>query len=277
MDEKLFYSATLRKNSKHAPALGVEVKPIKVNHKSKLTKVHFIAFVGAASVGGYDHGVLGLPISITRAARRVECLRSSTQKTKGKFYWRDCDITGSTDFIEKKLKTKVKTVAKFSLLTHWKEVILPALDALVRDGGPLEGFKVKFQDDGAGCHQERTYVKYLTDLFSTRGWYFTRQPPQSPLTNVLDLLVFPCLSKRVSSNNRQFGNGFVKQMKKPAIVDTVVDEFFKIPAQIIGRSFITAKHVVLNLIPEYKGYNGYIVDRKLHSGVRRKYKDHYNM
>ena len=64
-------------------------------------------------------------------------------------------------------------------------------------------------------------------------------------------------------------------MKKEVIVSAVVDEFFRIPQQVIGRSFLTAKHVVCNLIPAYKGYNGYITERKLHSGAR-KYKDHAN-
>ena len=32
----------------------------------------------------------------------------------------------------------------------------------------------------------------------------------------------------------------------------------------------------MNLIPEYKGHNGYIVERRLHANVRGKYKDHRN-
>ena len=66
------------------------------------------------------------------------------------------------------------------------------------------GFLVKFQHDGAGAHQNRKYRKYLVELFLREGWFLTTQPPNSPLTNVLDLLIFPAMSKHVSHNKMQF-------------------------------------------------------------------------
>jgi hypothetical protein len=76
-------------------------------------------------------------------------------------------------------------------------VLLPELDALVRPGGPCEG-AVVFQEDNAGPHIDKVYNQSLQEQFDLRGWKLEHQTPQGPYTNVLDLQMFPAMSKRHS-------------------------------------------------------------------------------
>ncbi len=49
-----------------------------------------------------------------------------------------------------------------------------------------------------GPHKEGGFHTWLTNEFTTRGWMLELQAPQGPYTNVLDLQVFPAMSKRHS-------------------------------------------------------------------------------
>ena len=285
LDEKWFFGSVNRKNLKQVPGFGIEVKHVKVHHKGYQNKVMFVAVVAAASIGGYAHGACGMPLIIKRCCVREKANRDSYKRhidadgnisfpkngpnavlsrKKGQIYAFDVELKGDS----------VGTAAKpkFSLKKMWVDDILPLLDEITGPGGPLEGFKVKFQEDGAGPHNKKSYVEFLKAELEQRGWYYTPQPPNSPLTNVLDLLVFPALSKRVSKNRMQFGMGHVRQMSKDEIEQVVLEEFYKFPPEMIARAFITQKHVV-SMIKKYHGYNDYIKNRsELHNSVRNKFK-----
>ena len=103
-------------------------------------------------------------------------------RKKGQIY--PCDVELKGDSVGTPQKPK------FSLKKMWLDDILPYLDEITGTGGPLENFKVKFQEDGAGPHTKKSYVSFLKAELDKRGWYYTPQPPNSPLTNVLDLLIF---------------------------------------------------------------------------------------
>ena len=67
------------------------------------------------------------------------------------------------------------------------------------------------QEDGAGPHNCKTYVKYMQDQFRKRDWLNIRQPPQSPVLNVKDACVFPMMSKMVSKEqNLAFGGRMMR-------------------------------------------------------------------
>ena len=282
-DEKNFLGSVLHKNIKQTAEM--KMKHQKIHHKNYQNKVMFSAFVGAASIGGYKNGIVGLPIHIERCcvervwtkkstykrtyngtSYRYEKRADNISKQQGKIYKVDCCVRGADTGTEKD--------PKYSLLKFWKEKLLPWLEKLVSTNGPFPGFIIKFQDDGAGAHQCKKYEKFLNELFDSKGWYLSKQPPNSPLTNVLDLLVFPALSKRVSHNKTQFNfeRGCVRQMSKDEIEDVVLEEFEKLPVALIARAFATQKHVI-KLIDKFNGLNGYIKERSaLHSNVRYKFK-----
>ncbi len=54
------------------------------------------------------------------------------------------------------------------------------------------------QEDNAGPHIDKTYKDWLQGEFDRRGWKLEPQAPQGPYTNVLDLQMFPAMSKRYS-------------------------------------------------------------------------------
>jgi hypothetical protein len=280
-DEKNFLGSVLHKNIKQTKE--IRVKRQKIHHKCYQNKVMFSCFVGAASIGGYDNGIIGLPVHIDRCCVEQVWEKKSTYKRvyngskftypqhpgnisreQGKSFKKDCSVTGSNVGTLKK--------PKYSLKKFWEDKLAPWLEKLVAQDGPFPGFIVKFQQDGAGAHQCKNFNKYLEQLFKRNKWDLTKQPPNSPLTNVLDLLIFPALSKRVSHNKKQFNieRGCVRQMSQDVIEDVVLTEFEKLPPQLIAKAFATQKHVI-NLIQKYNGYNDYIKERSaLHSGVRRR-------
>ena len=109
---------------------------------------------------------------------------------RGDLVLTDCNVTGSN--------YGTATKPKFPLMELWNTVLLPELDALVKEGGPCAGAVVVHQEDNAGPHIDKTYKDWLQGEFDLRGWKLEPQAPQGPYTNVLDLQMFPAMSKRFS-------------------------------------------------------------------------------
>jgi hypothetical protein len=76
----------------------------------------------------------------------------------------------------------------------------------VKPGGPCEGAVVVHQEDNAGPHIDKTYKAWLQEQFDARGWKLEHQAPQGPYTNVLDLQMFPAMSKRHSELLQMYDN-----------------------------------------------------------------------
>ncbi len=57
-----------------------------------------------------------------------------------------------------------------------------------------------------GPHKEGGYHQWLSSEFTKRGWMLELQAPQGPYTNVLDLQVFPAMSKKHSELLQIFNN-----------------------------------------------------------------------
>lgn len=123
--------------------------------------------------------------------------------------------------------------------------------------------------DGAGCHRNDKLVEFLKQEFEKRGWYYRPQPAQSPTTNVCDLTIFPCMSKRVSKNHRQWKDGSIHAMKPQEIWDAVMEEFRKLQLTVIANAFMTCKRLVTDLI-EAEGSNTYLKEKNAcHKDVRK--------
>jgi hypothetical protein len=95
---------------------------------------------------------------------------------------------------------------KFSLKLLWEHVLLPSLDSMVAIGGPAEGATVVHQEDNASPHQEGTFRAFLEELFEKKACRLELQAPQGPYTNVLDLHLFPSMSKHHSRLLQMFIN-----------------------------------------------------------------------
>ncbi len=61
-----------------------------------------------------------------------------------------------------------------------------------------EGAVVVHQEANAGPHIDKVYKAWLQGQFDQRGWKLEHQTPQGPYTNVLDMQMFPAMSKRHS-------------------------------------------------------------------------------
>ncbi len=152
---------------------------------------------------------------------------------RGDLVLTDCNVTGSN--------YGTSTKPKFPLMELWTSVLLPELDALVRPGGPCEGAVVVHQENNAGSHIDKTYKAWLQAQFDTRGWKLEHQAPQVPYTNVLDLQMFPAMSKRHSELLQMYSNN-----------EANADRIWKVAQQVwkgcsssmVSRVFIHAYRII---------------------------------
>ena len=77
-----------------------------------------------------------------------------------------------------------------------KESIFPQTKKLVQKGGEFEYAQVIFQGDRAGPHEDGEFRKFVDEYCDEMGWKWYPQAPRMPHANVLDLSVFPAMSRR---------------------------------------------------------------------------------
>ena len=155
---------------------------------------------------------------------------------------------------------------KFDLQTMWILNIFPLIEALVGDGGRCEGAQVVIQGDGAGPHRERAYAKRMTDECKERGWIWDTQAPHMPHSNVLDLYIFPAMSK----NHDKERNSHSSMLSKEQIWENAEAVWNKITSQEIAKAFLVLDGVLDKVIKKKGEVKGVIND--LHNKVRAKYK-----
>jgi hypothetical protein len=117
---------------------------------------------------------------------------------RGDLVLTDCNVTGSN--------YGTATKPTFPLMELWTTVLPPELDALVKIGGPCARVIVVHQEDNAGPHIDKTHKDWLQGEFDRRGWKLEHQAPQRPYSNVLDLQMFPVMSKRHSELLQLYSN-----------------------------------------------------------------------
>ena len=153
---------------------------------------------------------------------------------------------------------------KFSLKSLFQDHLFPKLDSLVRKGGLYEGYKVIIQGDNAGPHVDDTYLSYCAAECAARNWMWEPQAPQMPHANVLDLAVFPAMSKRHGAMLREYSS-----REAPA------DEIWRTAWSVwcdeltndkVARGFVLA-HRILKKVIATKGENSFL-QKSFHSNVR---------
>ena len=109
----------------------------------------------------------------------------------------------------------------------------------------------------------------MTSEFDKRAWKLELQAPQGPYTNVLDLQVFPAMSKKHSELLQMFYN---TEADTDRIWKIAMEIWKGISSAMIARSFILAYRIMGKLI-ETKGDTDWLKNGAPHCHVRRDFYD----
>jgi hypothetical protein len=254
------------------------------------------ATIGFCFEGTLENGGEGLFINLNRCqafkvAQKAYHGKGGVKVVKGDCLLTDWNVTG-TD-----VGTPDKP--KFAFRALWEYGLLPSLDALVGPGTQCEGALVIHQEDNAGrvlptllpftlfllCrtlltfpvdltltqgpHKEGGFHSWLTEQFHTRGWLLELQVPQGPYTNVLDLQVFPAMSRRHSELLQVFSNTEADKER----IWQIANEIWKtMTSSMAARAFILAFRIMGRII-ETNGDTDWLKNGAPHYNVRRDYVD----
>ena len=95
------------------------------------------------------------------------------------------------------------------------------------------------------------------------------QAPQGPYTNVLDLQVFPAMSKRHSELLQVFSN---TEADKERIWKIALEIWKTMTSSMVARAFLLAYRIMGRII-EYKGDTDWLKNGAPHCNVRRDFVD----
>jgi hypothetical protein len=127
------------------------------------------------------------------------------------------------------------------------------------------------QEDNAGPHKEGNFHAWLQAEFTKRSWQLELQAPQGPYINVLDLKLFPAMSKRHSVL-------LVVQMYSDA--EASKDKTWRGAKQawencssaMVCRAFIHAFRIMRKIMEE-EGNNSWLATGAPHCNVRNDFID----
>ena len=265
--------------AKMCPELGVERSSFAVHHKSHIRKVMGHATVGICFTDSPELGCTGFVISLQRCQGYKVCRKTTKEVTKNKETGRnesknnavknkkgdlvliDCNVTG-TD-------TGTPSNPKFALKGLWEDCLLPQLDALVAVNGPCAGAIVCHQEDNAGPHKEGNFHTWLEAEFKKRNWQLELQAPQGPYTNVLDLQLFPAMSKRHSTLLQLYNDAEASKDKTWRVAKQVWETC---SSAMVCRAFIHAFRIMRKIV-EDKGDNSWLATGAPHCNVRQDFFD----
>ena len=267
-DEKWFWGLVLRRDAKACDSLGLEATAMKAYHRNHINKVMGIAFVGFAFTDCIESGGEAIKLGFFRAnsykvAERMVKDRKTNMvvRKKDDLYLVDCAVTGSNK--------GTSDDPKFPLLNLFEHHIFPRIETLVGPGCKYEGYKVVIQGDNAGPHNEAAYINYVTSHCNLKGYHWEPQAPQMPHLNVLDLSVFPAMSKRHTALSRERGGLHV--LKQDVIWDDAKDVLNTLPICKIASADVSAFNIAGEDLKE-KGGNTFLGKAGLPSfGIRKNY------
>ena len=239
-------------------------------HRCHISKTMGIAFVAFAFKDTIENGGIAMKLGLHRAQSAKIAQRLTRNKKgeilreKGQPYLVDCCVTGSDSGTAKN--------PKYPLLKLFQSCIFPQIENLTKEGSQFFGYKVVIQGDNAGPHSDRTFYKYVNEYCMARGWLWEPQAPQMPHLNVLDLAVFPSMSKRHSHEARSVHGKRV--LSENEIWKNAMDVWEKLPSSKIANSFVVAKRNADKVI-KYKGSNHFLSGYKgaVDAGVRQDFED----
>ena len=149
------------------------------------------------------------------------------KRRRDELYLVDCAVTGSSAGTAKDPKCSLQRIFEYN--------IFPVMRSLVAPEGNYAGYQPVFQGDGAGPHVEKAFLDFMRSSMEREGWAWEPQAAQMPHINVLDLAVFPCISKRHCTLARQKGGLHV--LKEDEIWEASLEVWQKLPNCKIARGF----------------------------------------
>ena len=275
LDEKWMYGMLLR-HAKVCEALGLRRVHQYAQHKNHISKIMIMALVGFAFVDSPENGGTGMRLGFHRvqaakvAQREVNERDPATGKRPrvaqgGKnirmaddLYMVPCEVVADS--------RGTSANPKFSLMSFLRDIFFPQIEIIVGVGGEWEGYTPIIQWDGAGPHTQKALVRFATEFCAEKGWAWEPQSSQNPYFNVLDLLVFPALSRRHSHLLRSYSS------KAPAPPDRIygaaVSAWNALSCVDIAKGFVLAHRLQKKVITA-KGGNNFLNDGGLHCGVSK--------
>jgi hypothetical protein len=274
-DEKWFWGLVTRKGARACEELGIDPHTFEAYHKSHINKTMGLAFVAFAFEDSIENGGKAVKLDFLRcqsykvAEKMVkEGVRGENgritytgpiKRRKGDLYRVDCCVTGS--------KAGTADDPKFPLTNVFLNNIFPKVERLVGPGGEFEGYTPIFQGDNAGPHQDKAYLKFVTEHCANKGWHWEPQAAQMPHMNVLDLSVFPSMSRRHIAKGRERGG--LRVLSEDDIWETALGVWTELPNSKIASGFIQAHRIAAQVI-KAGGDNKFLgVGGTPHVGVRK--------
>ena len=274
-DEKWFYGLVLRSRAKSCPSLGIKRVERTAKNMHHINQVMAVAAVGYCFTDDMANGGDGVLLGMYR------CQKSQiAQKTQ----YHMMTLPNGKWKADKSRPAKYKSgdpvmrdatcVAmpsgtpehpKYDLMSVWLLGLLPLLDKLVGVGGDCEGAKVIIQGDGAGTHRNAAYQTAMAKQCTDRGWIWDTQAPHMPHANVLDLALFPMMSKRHDKQRQQHGG----VLKEDTIWENVEKVWAGVTSRNIAKSFLVLDQVLTNVIAAKGEVKGVI--RHPPHGVTKQY------
>ena len=262
-DEKWFWGMLMRMTAKTFD--GVAQNIMRIYHKCHVSKTMGIAAVAMAFEDSLENGGTAVKMLFHRsqsakvAQRLTKNKKGEKLREKGDIYYVDCNITGSSEGTAKD--------PKFPLLEYFKHAVFPEVQKLTGPGGRFFGYTPVFQGDNAGPHKDAKFAKFVRQFCDTKGWLWEPQGPQMPHVNVLDLAVFPAMSRRHSHLSRSLHG--TRVLKEDEIWNAAVEVWKDLPSSKVANAFVLMKRVADKII-HTKGSNDFLsgVQGSIHCGVR---------
>ncbi len=113
------------------------------------------------------------------------------------------------------------------------------------------------------------YHQWLKAEFDKRGWRVELQAPNGPYTNVLDLQLFPAMSKRHSKIVQLYSNTPASQEKIWRVAKSVWDGM---NSALICRAFVLAIRIMRHIVA-HNGDNAWLANGTPYCNVRRDFLD----
>ena len=183
------------------------------------------------------------------------------KRVRDDLYLVDCAVTGSSD--------GTADDPKFALSRLFENYIRVRVKKLVCPGGKFEGYQVVFQGDSAGPHIEEGYMRIIQQMCEEEGWWWENQAAQMPHMNVLDLSVFPDMSRRHCALARASGGLCV--LKEDEIWEAAEQVWRDLPNCKIASAYCHAYRIGEEVVRQ-KGDNRFLGERSgISFGVRGEY------
>jgi hypothetical protein len=278
-DEKWFESGKRRTNAKACDEMGVPKKHPTMKHCRHPPKLMVVTVVAYAFDGEVENGGHGLKIGQYRCQKAKIALRDQREATrdsdgkisyngplvrkKGEAYMVDCNVTGSG--------TGTASEPKYALMDLFKSTIFPAVAQLVGPGGLYEGYLPIFQGDNAGPHEDSTFKSHAVVECKKQSWKWEPQAPQMPHMNVLDLVVFPAMSKKHSKICSMYTNSAVLVPVK-RIWETCQSVFDALDSATIAKGFVLAYRMAQKVV-KHGGGNEWVRTAESLLDVRKDFKE----